>query len=149
MTQFKRSMTLSFSTRGLGRLTESEIVKILSVRVNTSDIRAIQTTEDSCRVTTASIAVKQQLALPPLTIKDKVLTLSDVCRSVTNVTVKDAPYEMLDDEVIAALADYGNVVEGSIRRGKVKHTNIENGTRYLALDDAKKIIPGTLSMGEF
>ena len=86
--------------------------------MNTSDIRAIQITEDSCRVTTASIAVKQQLALSPLTIKDKVLTLSDVCRSVTNVTVKDAPYEMPDDEVIAALADYGNVVEGSIRRGK-------------------------------
>ena len=53
------------------------------------------------------------------------------------------------DEVIAALADYGNVVEGSIRRGKVKQTNIENGTRYLALVDAKKIIPGTLIIGEF
>ena len=128
MTQFKRSMTLSFSTRGLGRLTETEIVKILSVKVDTSDIRAIQITEDSCRVTTASIAVKQQLALSPLTIKDKVLTFSDVCRSVTNVTVKDAPYEMPDDEVIVALADHGNVVEGSIRRGKVKHTNIENRT---------------------
>ena len=102
--------------------------------MNTSDIRAIQITEDSCRVTTASFAVKQQLALSPLTIKDKVLTLSDVCGSVTNVTVKDAPYEMPDDEDISALADYGNVVEGSIRRGKVKQTNIKNGTRYLALD---------------
>ena len=134
-------MTLSFSTRGLGRLTESEIVKILSKKVKTSDIRAIQITEDSCRVT---IAVKQHLPLSPLTTKDKVLTLSDVCRSLTNVTVKDVPYEMPDNEVIAALADFGNVVEGSIRRGKVKQTNIKNGTRYLALDDAKKIIPGTL-----
>ena len=65
MTQFKRSMTLSFFTRGLGRLIESEIVKILSKKVNTSDIRAIQITEGSCRVTTASIAVRQQLALIP------------------------------------------------------------------------------------
>ena len=73
MTQFKRSLTLSFSTRGLSPLTESEIGKILSKKVNTSDIRAIQITEDSCRVTTTSIAVKQQLALSPLTIKDKVM----------------------------------------------------------------------------
>ena len=115
-------MTLSFSPRGLGRLTESEIQ---SKKVNTSDIRTIQITEDSCRVTTASIAVKQQLALSLLTIKDKVLTLSDVCCSLTNVTVKDAPYEMPDDEVLAALADFGNVVEGSIRRGKVKKKHRE------------------------
>ena len=66
---------------------------------------------------------------------------SDVCRSLTNVTVKDAPYEMPDDEVIAALglADYGNVVEGSIRRGKVKQTSIENGTTYLAWTTQRKL----------
>ena len=30
---------------------------------------------------------------------------------MANVTAKDAPYGMPDDEVIAALADHGNVVE--------------------------------------
>ena len=149
MTQLKRPLTLSFQTRGLGRLAENDVVTALTQRVKSKDIKAVQVTESACRVTMANVSAKQRLISSTITLKNKELSLNDVDRSITHVTVKDAPYEMNDMVVSSALAAYGEVVQGSIRRGKVKDGEIETGTRYMSLYDAKDIVPSTVTVGDF
>ena len=56
---------------------------------------------------------------------------------------------MNDMVVTSVLAAYGEVVQGSIRRGKVKDSEIETGTRYMSLYDAKYIVPSTVTVGDF
>ena len=48
---------------------------------------------------------------------------------------------MDDDSLISAFDEYGEVVRKSVRRGAVKNTNIQTGTRYLGLYDANEIHP--------
>ena len=74
--------------------------------------------------------------------------MSDVSRSSTKVTIKDAPYEMDDADVISKLRNFAEIVEGSMRRGKVRGTNIETGTRYLSLYDAVEVIPSEIYLGD-
>ena len=149
MTQLKRPLTLSFQTRGLGRLDENDVVTALTQRVKSKDIEAVQVTDSACRVTMANVSAKQRLISSTITIKNKKVSLNDVDRSITHVTVKDAPYEINDMVVTSALAAYGEVVQGSIRRGKVKDNEIETGTRYMFLYDAKDIVPSTVTVGDF
>ena len=97
----------------------------------------------------ANVSAKQRLISSTITIKNKELSLNDVDRSITHVTVKDAPYEMNDMVVTSALAAYAEVVKCSIRRGKVKDSEIETGTQYMSLYDAKDIVPSTVTVGDF
>ena len=77
------------------------------------------------------------------------MMFNDVCHSVTNVTVKDAPYEMNDDSLMSAFEKYGEVVRKSTRRGVVKGTSIQTGTRYLGRYDANEIIPTIITVEDF
>jgi hypothetical protein len=47
------------------------------------------------------------------------------------VTIKDAPCEVSDQFIATHMSKYGQVINGSIKRGVIKGTNIENGTRYV------------------
>ena len=108
------------------------------------NIKAIQITEDECRVTVTDATIKQTLMASHVTIKDNEIVSSDVSRSATKVTIKDAPYEMDDADVKSTIRNYGEVVEGSRRRGKVRGTNVETGTRYLSFYDAVEVIPSEI-----
>ena len=44
---------------------------------------------------------------------------------------------------------YGDVVENSPRRGKIKGTDIETGTRYLQMVNVKEVLPTSVNMGRF
>lgn len=51
----------------------------------------------------------------------------DMQKQVTNMTTKDAPCEMNDMTIYGYISKYGKVVQGSMKRGTVKVTNIETG----------------------
>ena len=149
MQDLKRPLTVRFPTRGLGRLAEGDVIQVLTHKVKVENIKAIQITEDECRVTVTDVTTRQTLIVSHVTIKDNEIVMSDVSRSSTKVTIKDAPYEMDDADVISKLRNFGEIVEGSMRRGKVRGTNIETGTRYLSLYDAVEVIPSEISLGDF
>ena len=150
VTTLKRPLTLKFSTRGLGRLTESDVVEALKLqRVDVSTIRAVKLTESECRITTADEKTKKWIKSNRPVFNNKRVLMSDACKLVTNVTIKDAPFELSDDSVVAAMSACGEVVTGSLWRGKIKDTEIESGTRYLSIYDADEIIPSEMDIEEF
>ena len=65
------------------------------------------------------------------------------------MTIKDAPVELSDTAIVNVLSNYGQVVQNSIRYGKIKETNILNGTRYLALTQVKDVVPTDHTIDEF
>ena len=73
----------------------------------------------------------------------------DVDRVITNVTIKDAPYELGDSYIIHYMKDYGEVIEHSVRRGKVRGTDIETGTRYIQMVNVKNNLPIKVKLGRF
>ena len=62
-------------------------------------------------------------------------------RDITNATIREAPIELTDDTMIAALSNFGHIVPQSMRRGKVRGTNILTGTRYVQINDVVNTIP--------
>ena len=73
----------------------------------------------------------------------------DVDKIVTNVTIKDAPYELSDIFILQHMRTFVEVVEHSIRRGTIKGTGIETGTRYVQLVNCRKVIPVLTTFGRF
>ena len=47
------------------------------------------------------------------------------------------------------MKDYGEVIEHSVRRGKVRGTDIETGTRYLQMVNVKNNLPVKVKLGRF
>ena len=125
-------------------MTESDIIQASTDSRNSTDIKAVQVKESDSRVTTVSFDTKQFWA--PVNIKGKALFFNDVCRPVTNVTVKDAPYQMDDESLISAFEEYGEVMRNRGCRGVVKDTKIQTGTRYLGLYDTNELIPTIITV---
>jgi hypothetical protein len=45
------------------------------------------------------------------------------------------------------MSKYGQVINGSIKRGVIKGTNIENGTRYVQILNSAPILPVRTNFG--
>ena len=73
--------------------------------------------------------------------------LHDAEKEVTNVTVKDALVEMDDQVITIKLSQIGHVVQGSVKRGKIKDSEIETGTRYLQISNVKDMTPTEIQIG--
>lgn len=65
----------------------------------------------------------------------------DVEQMLTNITIKDAPYELCDAVFVEQMRKYGDVVANSLKHGKIRGTEIETGTRYIQLVNCKGAIP--------
>ena len=70
-------------------------------------------------------------------------------KPITNVTIKDAPYEVSDCYIATHMMKYGEVIPGSVRRGYIKGTNIENGSRYLQIINCVPPLPNRTDFGRF
>jgi hypothetical protein len=55
--------------------------------------------------------------------------------------IKDAPCEVSDQFIATHMSKYRLVINGSIKRGVIKGTNIENGTRYVQILNCAPILP--------
>ena len=149
MSELTRPLTVRFNTRHFSRLAHDEVLSSIEEVADLAEVRAIQITEHSCLITVASNEAKEQLIIDGINIRNTYNNVYDVDRVLTNVTVKDAPYELSDIFLIEHLRKYGEVVENSLRRGKIKGTEIETGTRYVQLVNCKEAIPIQTSFGRF
>lgn len=69
----------------------------------------------------------------------------DVQQVITNVTIKDAPFELSDAFLLQHMKTYGNVIENYFKRGNIKGTDVETGTRYLQMVNVKDGLPNVVN----
>ena len=96
MSELTRPLTVRFSSRGISRLEHEEVLEGLEEHIEPSSVKAIQFTETACFVTVNSNEIKQKLLLGGINIRGTYNNILDVDRVITNVTIKDAPYELGD-----------------------------------------------------
>ena len=149
MTKLQRPLTLCFQTTRVGRLTEEDTLNELRKHVRAEDIKCIQLTANEGRITLFDENTKNQLAIKTVNIKGNPVKFQNPDSDITNATIKDAPIELTDDTVIAALSNFGHIVPKSMRRGKIRGTNILTGTRYVQINDVVNTIPTEIEVGEF
>jgi hypothetical protein len=92
-------------------------------------IISVQFTETDCIISVKDLNTKEKLISGGITLKHRSVNFLDVEKTITNVTIKDAPYEVSDCYIATQMMKYGEVIPGSVRRGHIKGTNIENGSR--------------------
>ena len=96
MSELTRPMTMRFNTRHFSGLAYDKVVSSIEEVVDLAEIKAIQITENNCLITVASNEVKEHLIIDGINIRNTYNNVYDVDRVLTNVTIKDAPYELSD-----------------------------------------------------
>jgi hypothetical protein len=126
-----------------------DILSELENEINLEDIKSIQMTEKSCIVTLKSEQAKYKIPNSEISLKNRSVNFFEIDKNVTNVTIKDAPCEVSDQFIATHMSKYGQVINGLIKRGVIKGTNIENGTRYVQILNCSPIIPVRTNFGRF
>ena len=147
--QIDQRLTLQFNTKVFFNLNYDDVLNGLQEAVKIDDINAIQLTTNSCNVSVKNTDAKQKLQIDGITVQSRHVKLMDANRQITTATIKDAPFELPDAFVFTQMSQYGQVLQGSLTRGKIKQTNIENGTRYIQMLNVEKPIPNTMKWGRF
>ena len=127
MTKLQRPLTLCFQTTRVGRLTEEDTLNELG------------------RKTLFDENTKNLLTIKTVNIKGNLVKFQNPDSDVTNATIKDAPIELTDDTVIAALSNFGHIVPQSMRRGKIKR--YKHSDRYIQINDIVNTIPTEIEVG--
>ena len=94
--------------------------------------------ESACFVTLVS---RESLLSSGINVRNVFNDVYDVDQIITNVTIKDTPLELSYAFILHHIKTYGDVVENSIRRDKIKGTDIETGKRYLQMVNVKEVLP--------
>ena len=144
-----RSTSVHFYHKFLRGVSHDEVLPGLYCVIDQKKIKAVQITDKACVITLNEEDSKNKLLQSAISVKGKTVKLMDVENTITNVTVKDAPVEMPDHVIIAHLTKYGHILQGSCKRGYIKGTDIENGTRYLKIINCIQHLPVFTSWGRF
>ena len=127
----------------------NDVLTSLSETVGAQNIRSIQITENDCIITMKNQESKIELQLNGFDYNSRHINVVEIEKTITNVTLKDAPCELSDMYISTCMSKYGQVIQGSIRRGTIKDTYIENGTRYLQMLNVKNPIPVVTKLGSY
>jgi len=123
------------------------IIDQLKETIDLDQVKYVQLTENSCIVSVEDSETKDKLIINGLTLKNRSVSFLDVEKTITNVTIKDMPYEVQNCFVATQMLRYGQVIPESVRRGYIKGTNIENGSRYLQMLKCDKTLPNKTNFG--
>ena len=140
-----------FSVTRNGRPEEDELLAELVKYVDKEDIKAIQCAHSSneYRITLKHEPAKNAILAATIKMNNKDIMLSEAEKKTDWITIAEAPVEMNDTAIIAALSAYGTVLEDSMRRGYVRgHKGLENGTRYVAIVNMQEL-PDELEIDGF
>lgn len=117
--EIERLLSVMFSLTAVkAKVLNSDVMDAVKTVVEEETIKSAQISDNKewCVVTLDNIKSRQKLIDFGLELKGVLIKPHDAETDITNVTVKDAPYEM-DDKVIASALDcYGALINGSIRR---------------------------------
>ena len=149
MADLTRPLTVRFATRHYTRLGHEEILEGLEEILHKSEVKAIQVTETTCFVTVATREAKETLLSSGLNIREMFNSVYEVEQVITNVTIKDAPFELSDGFILHHMKQYGDVIENSLKRCTIKGTDIETGTRYVQMANVRNVLPTVVDLGRF
>ena len=149
MADLTRPLTVRFETRHYARLGHEEILESLEENLEKSDVQAIQLTETACVVTVSTRGAKESLLSSGVSVRNMYNSVYDVEQVITNVTIKDAPFELSDGFLLYHMKAYGDAIETSLKRGKIKGTDIETGTRYVQMVNVRDVLPTVVNLGRF
>ena len=71
MSQLQRPLTINFSTRSPGKVTELDVIQAVKEQTQLSNVRAVQLTHDECRLTLVNEAARDELQRTGLKIKNR------------------------------------------------------------------------------
>ena len=145
----ERPLSVKFPTTNLRGISHYDVLSALETKIEKDNIKSVQLKEKECIVTLSDVEGKNKLLISTINIKNRAIFFTDVDSFITNITVKDAPYEMSDNVIIAHLSKYGDLVSGSLQRGKIRGTNIDNGTRYVKILNCIPVLPLRDQIGRF
>ena len=131
------------------KLTNEAVLENVKSIVNTEKIKCIQLTTNECIITLKDEEAKDLIKTRGFSLGNRHVTPLEVEKSITNLTIKDAPAEMQDNAIVTALQPHGDVLPESMTHGKIKGTNVETGTRYVKMVNVKAPIPTEISIGRF
>ena len=103
----------------------------------------------NCIFTVFDPNTKHILLTRGIEIRNRYIKFVDVEKQVTNITMKDAPCELSNQVICAFMQKIGEVVQGSLRRGMIKGTNIETRARYMQLTNYVSLFPIMRKVGRF
>ena len=149
MEKINRNLSVHFNSKLFTGIKHEDILSELENEINLEDIKSIQMTEKSCIVTLKSEQAKYKILNSEISLKNRSVNFFEIDKNVTNVTIKDAPCEVSDQFIATHMSKYGQVINGSIKRGVIKGTNIENGTRYVQILNCAPILPVRTNFGRF
>ena len=149
MEKINRNLLVHFNSKLFTGIKHEDILSKLEKEVNLEDIKSIQMTEKSCIVTLKSEQAKYKILNSEISLKNRSINFFDIDKNVINVTIKDVPCEMSDQFIATHMSIYGQVINGSIKRGVIKGTNIGNGTRYDLILNCAQILPVRTNFGRF
>ena len=100
-------------------------------------------------MTVSTRGAKESLLSSGVSVRNMYNSVYDVEQVITNVTIKDAPFELRDGFLLYHMKAYGDVIETSLKRGKIKGTDIETGTRYVQMVNVRDVLPTVVNLGRF
>lgn len=149
MAKVQRHLSIHFNNRFFKEITHEEILSEVEKKVELDNVGSVQFTETDCIISVKDLNTKEKLISGGITLKNRSVNFLDVEKTITNVTIKDAPYEVSDCYIATQMLKYGEVIPGSVRRGYIKGTNIENGSRYLQIINCAPTLPNRTDFGRF
>ncbi|CAC5420478.1 CNBP [Mytilus coruscus] len=149
MSRVSRQLSIHFYTKGFKGIKHDEILTEISNQIDINKVGSIQITEKDCIVSLKDVESKDKLVVNGITVRNRSVNFFDVEKSITHVTIKDAPYELDDCYIGTQMLRFGQVVPGSVKRGYIKGTDIENGARYLDILNCESVLPLRTSLGRF
>ncbi|VDI22352.1 Hypothetical predicted protein [Mytilus galloprovincialis] len=149
MSKINRQLSIHFFTKGLKGISHDDVLSEIGKVIDIEDVLSIQITEKDCIVTLKNPETKDRLAAQGIALRDRSIKFYEVESLITHVTIKDAPYELENLYICTQMFRFGKVVPGSIKRGVIKGTNIENGSRYIDILECDSVLPNRTSFGRF
>ncbi|CAG2234729.1 CNBP [Mytilus edulis] len=149
MSRVSRQLSIHFYTKGFKGIKHDEILTEISKQIHINNVGSIQITEKECIVSLKDVESKDTLVVNGITLRNRSINFFDVEKSITHVTIKDAPYELDDRYIVAQMIRFGQIVPGSVKRGYIKGTKIENGARYIDTLNCEPVLPLRTSLGRF
>lgn len=149
MSGLKRHLSIKFNTKQFKGITHKDILDELEKHINLENVSAVQITETNCIVTLKDETTKNDLISKELSFKDRSVFFVEVDKTITNVTIKDAPFECDNCYIATQMLKFGKVIPGSVKRGYIKGTTIENGSRYLQIANCVSTLPNRTAFGNY
>ena len=124
-------------------------IKEVLQKVEIENVGSVQMTEKDCIISLKDLNAKEKLITEGISLRQSIVQLLDVEKTITNVTIKDAPYELDNCYIATQMLKCGEVIPGSLRRGYIKDTHVENGSRYLQILNCIPTLPNRTKFGRF